>query len=281
MRVIDFRLRPPLGSFLDMWMYARIDRSAQMAAGLGMTLSPSALQKSVDLMFQEMDECNIRIGVVPGRVAPTIGGIKNDELAGIVSKYPDRLVGYAAIDPSNRRAATAEIDAAVAKGMRGVVIEPGFLADPMYLGDARIYPLYAHCEDRNIPVLVMGGGNAGPDCTYTSPEHIDRVARDFPNLKLISGHGNWPWAAQIIHVCYRRPNIYLSPDMYLYNGMPGSQDYISAANGFLSERFLFASAYPLMPLKQTIDTFLSFKLKPEVIDRLMYKNAADLLGITD
>ena len=125
----------------------------------------------------------------------------------------------------------------------------------------------------------MGGGNAGPDCTYTSPEHIERVARDFPDLKLISGHGNWPWAAQIIHVCYRRPNIYLSPDMYLYNDMPGSSEYISAANGFLSERFLFASAYPLMPLKQTIDTFLSLKLKPSVIDRLMYQNAAELLGI--
>lgn len=280
MRVIDFRLRPPLGSFLDMWMYSKIDRSAQMAAGLGMTLSPSAMQKSVDGMLQEMDECHILKGVVPGRFAPTLGSIGTNELADIVGRYPDRLIGYAAVDPSNRRSATAEIDAAVAKGMRGIVIEPGFLNNPMYLDDARIYPLYAYCEDQKLPVLVMGGGNAGPDCTYTSPEHIDRVARDFPDLKLISGHGNWPWAAQIIHVCYRRPNIYLSPDMYLYNDMPGSREYIAAANGFLSERFLFASAYPLMPLKQTIDTFLSLKLKPSVIDRLMYQNAAELLGIT-
>jgi len=279
MRVIDFRLRPPVGSFLDMWMYSKIDRSAHMAAGLGMTLSPSALKKSMSGMFEEMDRCNIVKGVVPGRFAPALGSIGTDELADIVGQHPDRLIGYAAVDPSNRKTAIAEIDKALAKGMRGVVIEPGFLANPMYLDDARIYPIYAHCEDKKLPVLVMGGGNAGPDCTYTAAEHIERVARDFPDLILISGHGNWPWTAQILHVCYRRPNIYLSPDMYLYNGMPGSQEYIAAANGFLSDRFLYASAYPLMPLEQTIETFLKFDLKPSVIDRLMYQNAADVLGL--
>ena len=279
MRIIDFRLRPPMGAFLDMVMYAKPERSAQMAAGLGMALAPSARQKSVELMFKEMDEAGVRIGVVPGRVSPGLGGIGTDELAAVVGQYPDRLVGLAAIDSTNRRAATAEIDKAIGKGLKGIVIEPGFLHNPMHLDDARLYPLYAHCEDRNIPVLFMAGGNAGPDVTYTSPEHIDRVARDFPDLKIVSGHGNWPWAAQIIHVCYRRPNIYLSPDMYLYNGMPGAADYINAANGFMADRFLFASAYPLLPIKETVESFLRFKLKESVIDRVMHRNAAALLGL--
>lgn len=244
-----------------------------------MGLAQSAREKSVELMFKEMDACGVQIGVVPGRVSPGLGGISTDALAAVVNRHPKRLVGLAAIDPSHRRLATAEIDAAMKKGLKGIVIEPGFLHNPMYLDDARIYPLYAYCEDRKIPVLFMAGGNAGPDCTYTSPEHIDRVARDFPELKIISGHGNWPWAAQIIHVCYRRPNIYLSPDMYLYNGMPGASDYINAANGFMAERFLFASAYPLLPIKETVDTFLKFKLKESVIDRVMYRNAAEVLGL--
>ncbi len=279
MRIIDFRLRPPVGSFLDMVMYSKIERSAQMCAGLGMTLSPSAVAKSEEMMLREMDAAGIEKGVVPGRVSPGLGSIGTDELARIVARHPSRLAGLAAIDPSNRRAAIAEIDKAMHTGMKGVVLEPGFLANPMALDDARIYPIYAHCEDRRIPVLFMAGGNVGPDVGYSNPEHIDRVARDFPELRIISGHGNWPWAAQIIHVCYRRPNIWLSPDMYLYNGMPGSADYIAAANGFLSERFLFASAYPLMPLQETVDTFLKFKLKESVVDRVMYRNAAELLGL--
>ena len=144
----------------------------------------------------------------------------------------------------------------IKRGMKGIVLEPGLLAQPMHLDDPRIYPVYAHLEDRGIPVLFMAGGNAGPDITYTAPEHIDRVARDFPQMKIISGHGNWPWVAQIIHICYRRTNIWLSPDMYLFGGMPGAREYVDVMNGFMSERFLFATAYPVLPLGESVEKFL-------------------------
>jgi predicted TIM-barrel fold metal-dependent hydrolase len=278
MRIIDFRLRPPLKGFLDMVMYADLERTARMAAGIGMSLPPSVRQKSIDLMFAEMDEAGIEIGVVPGRVSPVLGTVANDDVRSIVASHPARLVGFTSVNPADRRAAIRGIEADMRQGMKGVVIEPGLLAQPMHLDDARMYPIYACCEDAKVPVLFMAGGNAGPDCSYTSPEHIERVARDFPELKIISGHGNWPWTAQIIHVCYRRPNIYLSPDMYLF-GMPGAMDYVNAANGFMAERFLFATAYPLMSFKDGIEAFLKFPLKESVIDRIFYRNAAELLGI--
>ena len=278
MKIIDFRLRPPAKGFLGMVMYADIDRTARMAAGIGMSLPPSVRQASIDLMFKEMDEAGVEIGVVPGRVSPVLGSIDNEDVMSMVEQYPKRLVGYTSVNPVKRRDAIADIERAMKRGMKGVVIEPGLVANPMHLDDARMCPIYAYCEDAKVPVLFMAGGNAGPDCSYTSPEHIDRVARDFPELKIISGHGNWPWAAQIVHVCYRRPNIYLSPDMYIF-GMPGAMDYVNAANGFMSERFLFATAYPLVSFKDAIDTFLTFPLKASVIDRIMYRNAAELLGI--
>lgn len=279
MRVIDFRLRPPMKAFLQMVMYANIVRTEHMARGIGFTLPQSVRDTSFDLMLKEMDEAGVEWGVVPGRISPVLGTIEAEDIAAIVARKPDRLIGYAGIDPVNRRKAIAAIDAAVKMGMKGVVIEPGLSSNPMHLDDGRMYPIYAQCEDLKIPVLFMAGGNAGPDVTYTSPEHIDRVARDFPDLKIISGHGNWPWAAQMIHVCYRRPNIWLSPDMYIFGGMPGAQDYVNAANGFMSERFLFATAYPLLPFKDGVETFLKFPLKESVIDRVLYKNAAELLGL--
>ena len=266
-------------AFLDMVMYANIARTEHMARGIGFTLPPSVRERSFDTMIQEMDEADVKYGVVPGRISPVLGTIEADDIAAIVARRPDRLIGYAGIDPVNRKKAIAAVDAAVKMGMKGVVIEPGLSSNPMHLDDPRMYPLYHHCEELKLPVLFMAGGNAGPDVTYTSPEHIDRVARDFPDMKIISGHGNWPWASQIIHVCYRRPNIWLSPDMYIFGGMPGAQDYVNAANGFLADRFLFGTAYPLLPFKDGIDQFLKFPLKESVIDRILYKNAAELLGI--
>src|SRR3546814_2096473 len=92
-----------------------------------------------------------------------------------------------------------------------------------------IYPLYAKGEDRGLPVVMMAGGNAGPDLSYTEPSHIDRVLGDFPDLKVVATHGAWPWVHQILHVAYRRPNLYLSPDQYIAN-MPGMDDYVRAAD---------------------------------------------------
>ncbi|HWI36090.1 MAG TPA: amidohydrolase family protein [Burkholderiales bacterium] len=279
MRVIDFRLRPPAPGFLDLVIYANVERTAQMAAGVGMTLPSSVRQRSMERLFAEMDEAGVRYGVVPGRLSPVLGSIPPDDLAAVVAAHPDRLFGYAAIDPSDRRKAITAIDTEMKRGMKGVVLEPGLIAQPMHLDDARIYPIYAHLEDRGIPVLFMAGGNAGPDISYTAPEHIDRVARDFPRMKIISGHGNWPWVAQIIHICYRRPNIWLSPDVYIFGGMAGWREYVDAANGFMSERFLFATAYPLLPLKASVDAFVRLGVREAVLDRVLYSNAATLLGL--
>ena len=47
----------------------------------------------------------------------------------------------------------------------------------------------------------------------------------------------------------------------------------------MAERFLFATAYPLVAFKDAIEAFLKFPLKESVLERIFYKNAAALLGI--
>lgn len=278
MRIIDFRLRPPFGTYLNTIMYGNLERTAASAKKKGMEVAESARKRSVDLLVQEMDDAQVTIGVAPGRTGGIFGSMNNDDLTKLISKYPGRFMGLAGIDLANRKSAIKEIDRTLQMGLKGVVLEPGLSHSPMHIDDARVYPLYAYCEDHDIPVLLMAGGNAGPDCSYSSPEHIDRVARDFPELVLISGHGNWPWVSQIIHVCYRRPNVYLSPDTYMF-GMPGAKDYVDAVNGFLADRFLFGTAYPFVSLKSAVDRFMQLGIREELLDRVLYGNAARILGL--
>lgn len=278
MQVIDFRLRPPFGSYLNTVMYSNIERTASSAAKKGMEVSRSARERSCELLLNEMDEAGVAVGVAPGRIGGALGTMDNDDLVELTRRYPGRFVGLGGVDLRDRKAAIAQIHDAVERGLKGVVVEPGLAHAPMHIDDARVYPIYAHCEDARIPVLLMAGGNAGPDCSYSSPEHIDRVARDFPTLPLISGHGNWPWVQQIIHVCYRRPNVYLSPDTYMF-GMPGVQDYVDAINGFLGQRFLFGSAYPFVSLKSAVDRFLRLGIREELLDDVLHGNAVRLLRL--
>jgi predicted TIM-barrel fold metal-dependent hydrolase len=124
----------------------------------------------------------------------------------------------------------------------------------------------------------MCGGAAGPTIDYTAPARIDRVLSDFPNLTVVASHGGWPWVQEILHVAFRRANFYLCPDMYLHN-LPGMNDYLLAANGFLSERFLFGTAYPFCPLESYVSWFTSLPIKSEAMENILYRNARRVLSL--
>jgi len=278
MKIIDFRVRPPVRGILKTAMYANAPRRDRFIHQLGMQPAPSASKKSMPMLLKEMNKAGVVRGVVMARISDTLGSISNEDVHAICKAYPKQFVGIAGVDPTSRKAAIKSIDDSMKAGFRGVTIEPGAYPVPMYADDRRLYPIYAHLEDRKIPVVIMTGGNAGPDLSYSSPIPLDRVAGDFPNLKIVVSHGNWPWVHEILHVAFRRANIYLSPDMYLYN-LPGMDDWIKAANGWLADRFIYASAYPLTPLLDYAEWFMTLPLRQDVMEKCVYKNAAALLGI--
>lgn len=278
MKIIDFRLRPPLKGYLNTVMYSQAARRDRITGYHGMTPARSAQEQSIDLLLKEMDEANIARGVAMGRYSGPYGTVSNEDVAAIVREYPGRFVGVASVDPSDRRKAIAQIEQARAIGLVGVNLEPGAYPQPLYADDRRLYPIYAYCEDNSIPVVMMAGGSAGPDLSYTMPAHVDRVAGDFPKMKLAISHGGWPWVHEILHVAFRRENVYISPDQYLC-GMPGTDEYVQAANGYLADRFLYASSYPFLPARDYLGWFRTLPVKPEVMERVLWRNAAGFLGI--
>jgi uncharacterized protein len=278
MDIIDFRLRPPAGGFLKTRIYSAPENRDSYTRKLGFPPVISAQLQSMPKLFEEMDDAGITTGVIVARNTDRLGCITNEDVASIAATYPDRFVPIGAVHPANRKVASGQIEEARALGMKFVNIEPGVLAEPMHVDDRRLYPLYAQCEDTGMGVVLMSGGAAGPDISYTAPEHIDRVLGDFPNLPVVSSHGNWPWVQEIIHIAFRRPNLHLSPDMYLPN-LPGMDDYVRAANGFMADQFLFATAYPFCPLKEYVDWFMTLGIKPANLEKALHGNARRLLGL--
>ena len=130
--------------------------------------------------------------------------------------------------------------------------------------------------DAGVPVLLMAGGNAGPDLTFSHPVQIDRLAARHSRLQIIAAHGSWPWITEILGVAFRRGNVWVSPDMYLF--LPGGRMYVEAANGCLQDRFLFGTAYPALPFKAAVDRFLALPFHDTVRPKILYENAQRLLG---
>jgi uncharacterized protein len=276
--IIDFRLRPPVAGFLDTLMYSAAERRDGFTRTVGFEPSAAAQERSMDLLLAEMDEAGVDRGVVVGRLAGVLGSVSNDDVAKIVADHPDRFIGAASIDPTNRVAACRTIDRAIADGFRAINIEPGSYPIPIHADERRLYPIYAHCEDAGVPVILMVGGTAGPDLSYSDPIRTDRVLADFPKLDVVVVHGGWPWVNEILHLAFRRPNLWLSPDMY-FSRMPGWEEYVKAADGFLADRMLYASSFPFCPVKGYKTWFETLPIRDENRAKVMGGNARRLLKL--
>ncbi len=276
--IIDFRVRPPVGGFLHTLMYSAGERRDGFTRTVGFEPSVAAQQQSMALLLQEMDQAGVNKGLVVGRLAGMLGSVSNDDVAAIVAAHPERFIGAASIDPTHRRAAIDTIEAALQAGFKLINIEPGAYPVPMYADDRRLYPLYGHCEDRGVPIILMVGGTAGPDLSYSDPIRTDRVLADFPQLQVVVAHGGWPWVTQILHLAFRRPNLWLSPDMY-FSRMPGWEEYVRAADSFLADRMLYASSFPFCPVHDYKAWFESLPIRADNLAKVMGGNARRLLGV--
>jgi len=281
-KIIDVRFRPPLGTFLNMTMFKDKGRTLVMTKAMGMEMPPSVQKDSMELLIEEMERVgNYRCCVSGSKrgIDPAWGWIENDEVFQMINRYPDRFIGVGAIDVTIEESALEDVDRCIRNyGFKAIVLEPGTHKEPMYADDRRLYPIYAKCEELGVPIFILAGGNAGPDMSYSDPIHVEHVAVDMPKLKLVVLHGGWPWVTQILHIAFRRPNIYLSADMYIT--LPGGAHYIEAINGYLSDRFLYATSYPFGPVEGYYEKFIRLGIKEEYIEKVLHRNAEKLLRLS-
>ena len=283
-RIIDMRCRPPLPEFRE---YFDIPRISWHGARTGAKeVSRAFVEGSMELFFEEMDEAGIEMAVVQGRNSPAVfmgkqfnaAFIPNERLAEIQDKYAGRFVCFAGIDVSNtaHNAVEETVRSIKSLGLKGIFIEPGrqIQSTP---DDERIFPVYEKCIELDIPVNLMSGPYAGADIGVSDPLYVDRLCTRYPELKIILGHGGYPYVQQILGVAFKHTNLYVSPDMYVF--APGGRAYVEAANGALREQMIYGSAYPLRPIVQTVKDTLDLGLSPESRESYVELNARRLLNI--
>ena len=95
------------------------------------------------------------------------------------------------------------------RGFRGLSVRPFMIGLPA--DDRRYYPLYAKCVELDVPVSIHSSANwttvSVSDLGH--PRHIDVVAADFPELKLIMSHAGYPWVLEACLLAWKYPNVYL------------------------------------------------------------------------
>lgn len=278
MKIIDIRMRPPFRPYLEKGGMFDMDAEYPFALkhfykNFGMNLSASMRKGSIEKLLEEMDRCGDVTGVVS--IRKNSRGFENDALVDLLAQYPSRFLGSCGLNPDNVDESMATLQHYVLDGpCIAAFMEPGFHEHMM--DEERLFPIYEFCEKKEIPLMVSFGGFHGSTDEFCKPILADHVAMTFPKLKMALCHGGWPWVEAAVRVTFKNENVYLSPDIYALHAA-GAQSYIEAANYMLRDKFIYGSAYPCVDLETSVAMYLE-KMRPQVVENVMYNNAARFLG---
>ena len=134
----------------------------------------------------------------------------NDSVLAAMKRYPERIAGFAFIQPGNGQAAVDEISRCVDAGMIGVKLYNQYkYSDPM------VFSIAEKCIDLGIPLLGHSAHLTDAKTMATQPKTSDSLdfctlSWRYPELMLILGHinggGDWEWAIKGLRDC---PKVYL------------------------------------------------------------------------
>jgi predicted TIM-barrel fold metal-dependent hydrolase len=213
-------------------------------------------------------------------------GISNDYMANLVYEAPDRFLAFAAADPHKGTRGLKELERAITDlGLHGYGFSP--FMDNLYSNDRKLYPFYSKCEELNVPVWIHTSINYSRTrkMDFGRPLYLDEVAIDFPDLKIIAGHGGWPWVLELIGIARRHPNIYIEigAQRPKYMSYPGSgwESLLQFGNTLLQNQVLFGSAWLTMgmPIGEVADEVKQLPLKESVKEKWLYFNAKKLFKL--
>jgi predicted TIM-barrel fold metal-dependent hydrolase len=229
------------------------------------------------------------VGVLLAWDAETASGLPrltNDEVADVVTRFPDQFVGFASVDPWKGEWAIDEITRAVTElGLIGAKFHPGIQA--FYPNDVRFYPLYRRISELGVPALFHTGtnglgagapGGLGIKMDYTRPIYLDHVAADFPELTIIGAHPAWPWHEEMLAIIQHKGNVFMDLSGWSPKYIP--KIIMDEARSRLQDRILFGSDFPFLTPERWLQDFDAMEgFTPEVKEKILKGNAMRLLKI--
>ncbi len=254
-------------------IFAKRDKPAAAADG-----APKATGMSMDAFVAELDRDGVEVSVITRT--------DNARLAAILKDYPKRFVALASISPHDGMRGVREFERLVRDhGLGGLRV--GALYNSIEASDRRYYPLYAKCVELDVPVRIYTAMTYANDRPYElgHPRHLDRIAMDFPELRIVAGLAGWPWIQDMVGLLRRHPNLYCDTAAHhpRYFAVPGSgwEMFMQYGNTLLQDKIMVAFSKDSFGLTvgQMIEMYAALPLKEAVVEKWLYGNAKRFLRV--
>lgn len=203
----------------------------------------------------------------------------NKFVAECVKAMPDRIVGVAGVDERDEKAVMDKIRMVKDLGLKGISMDSpthGFKANDK----DRMFPIYELCLELDLAVFLTCGPLPYPDqfLEDANPIYVDAAAQAYPELRLVASHSIFPWTQEWIATAWKNKNVYLETSVYM--DLPGVKQYMGeAANQIIGDKIIFASGYPIYPVKRAVEQILTWGIMPEKLPLIFNDNVARALKL--
>jgi len=218
-----------------------------------------------------MDAHNIRVGVIH---------MSDDRAEEALRRYPDRFAAIRPVDPNKGMDAVRMIAREHAEGkIKGVSFFPSGQNPPVPINSKLAYPIYAKCIELDLPIFI-NVGVPGPRIPMM-PQwvgHLDEVAYDLPELKVVMRHGAEPDEDLAVKLLLKWPNLYYSTSAFAPKYWP--EAIIKFANSRGSDKIIYGGYFPMgLELTRIFAEMDQVPFKDHVWPKFLHNNAAKVLGL--
>jgi len=216
--------------------------------------------------------------------------IPNAYVAEYVNRFPQKLVGFAGIDPTERSAIDELRVARATLRLRGITLSPA--NQDFHPTDSRAMRLYEEAEKLGMPILIhpMGQFSEQSKLEFARPYLFDEVARSFPKLRLVIAQLGHPWVDETICLLGKHNNVYADVSGLLGRPWQAYNALVSAHQSQVIDKLLFGSDFPYTVVPDCIEALYSINqfsqgtnlpvVPRESLRGVVERDALGLLGIS-
>jgi len=195
----------------------------------------------------------------------------------------------------NRMYLEANVGPAIKRGLEHAIWELEFLVkeknaklckvyapeDDGPLNDKRMWPFYEKACELGVPLTVHTGMSyvVPQPSRHCMPALLDDVLLDFPELKIIAYHASWPNTEELIGLCGKHQNLYMSLSGILgwYQRAPyrGYHAIGTALQWMPADKIVLGLDLPFDDTKRVVDYVRNLKMPEELQEQWGYPEITD------
>lgn len=213
----------------------------------------------------------------------------NEYIAEYASHYPEKVIGFAGVDPLQDNVQETLDHAFDRLKLKGLKLGPVY--QNIHPTDPRMMEIYEFCQARKIPIMIHQGTTfpRRAPLKYSLPILLEDVALQFPDLRMVIAHLGHPWIEDTLVLIRKQPNLYSDISALHYRPWQFYQALILAKEYGVLNKLLFGSDYPFTTPDATIRALRDFnqivegtnlpRLEAGEIEALIHAPTLDYLGL--